>query len=100
MQTQRGSKWTLETSEDDVVPIGSVWIPVLMFTYNNKYLVTWENNTLKVNTNETLSELKGLDSKSIISTSTIWIKEEGTDTSKTIKHHLQERIRNTTIIII
>ncbi len=71
------SKWTLETSEDDVVPIGSVWIPVLMFTYNNKYLVTWENNTLKVNTNETLSELKGLDSKSIISTSTIWIKEEG-----------------------
>ena len=71
------SKWILESSKDDVVPIGGVWIPVVMLTYNNKNVVTWENNTLKVNQKITSNDLNGLNGKALIETATIWIKEEG-----------------------
>ena len=76
------SKWILETSLDNVVPIGGIWIPVVILTYNNKYLVTWENNTLKVNENISINDLKGSNGKTFIESSTIWIKEEGDDSDK------------------
>ena len=77
------SKWILESSLDSIVPIGGIWIPVIMFTYdNNPSLVTWENSTLKVNTSITINNFSGTTSESLIESATIWIKEEGGNIDK------------------
>ena len=70
------SKWILESSLDSVVPIGGQWIPVVMLTYDSKNLVRWgERNTLQMDPNISINDLRGLNSNEIIESATIWIKE-------------------------